>query len=175
MITITLGTIPFPFNRAANWIYELLQFGIITEPVFIQYGSSDISRLSNHPLVTAIGKMPYPDLVKMTQRSRLVISHAGQGSTRDLSARGIRFVLLPRLAKYREHVDNHQLLFAESVLPERHYYCLSRDELAAAIQSPPPALRSPLLTGPCLSKHLLSVYPPVGLIQISPPPEECFS
>lgn len=174
MITITLGTSPFPFNRAINWISELLQSNIITEPIFVQYGSSDISQLSNHPLVTAVGKMSYPDLVKTTQRSRLVISHAGQGSTRDLSARGVCFVLLPRLAKYREHVDNHQLLFAESVLPERQCYCLSREELAAAIQSPPP-VPVPLLTGPCLSKHLLSVYPPDGARWVSPQVERCFS
>lgn len=175
MITITLGTISFPFNRAIDWVFECLQHNIIAEPVFIQYGSSDVSQLSQHPLVTAVSKMPYSDLVKTTQRSRLVISHAGQGSTRDLSARGVRFVLLPRLAKYREHVDNHQLLFAESVLPDRTYYCLSRDELAAAIQSPPPALRAPLLTGPCLSNHLLAVYPPAGVRPVSPQVEGCFS
>ncbi|MGF1522027.1 MAG: glycosyltransferase [Leptolyngbyaceae cyanobacterium] len=162
MITITLGTIPFPFSRAIDWVFDLLQQNIIVEPIFLQHGISDASKLVSHPLVTAIPKTSYQYLVEMTQQSRLVISHAGQGSTRDLSNRGIQFVLLPRLAQYKEHIDDHQLTFAESVLPKRDYYCLSREELAAAIQFPPPVLDHPLLMGPDLSQHLRSVYQPAN-------------
>ncbi|MEO0984903.1 MAG: glycosyltransferase [Cyanobacteria bacterium J06639_14] len=173
MITITLGTIPFPFSRAIDWIFDLLQQNIITEPVFLQHGISDISKLGRHPLVTAMPKTSYQHLVAMTQQSRLVISHAGQGSTRDLSNRGIQFVLLPRLAQYKEHIDDHQLTFAESILPQRDYYCLSREELAAAIQFPPPALEHPLLMGPDLSQYLRSVYAPAITRRVVSQTESC--
>lgn len=159
MITITLGTIPYPFHRATAWLADLLEQNIITEPVFLQYGISDISRLVDHDLVTVLPKTSYPHLVEMTQQSRLVISHAGQGSTHDLASRGMRFVLLPRLAKYGEHVDDHQLTFAQSILPGPDYYCLSKADLTDAIKSPPAAINQPLLRGPDLSQYLRSVYP----------------
>lgn len=159
MITVTLGTIPYPFHRATTWLADLLAQNIITEPVFLQYGTSDIAQLAHHDLVTAVPKTSYQHLVKMTQQSRLVISHAGQGSTHDLATRGLHFVLLPRLAKYGEHVDDHQLSFAQSILPGPTYYCLSKDDLVTAIQTPPPVLRQPLLRGPDLSQYLRSIYP----------------
>lgn len=159
MITITLGTIPYPFHRATTWLADLLEQTIIREPVFLQYGTSDISRLAGHALVTAVPKTSYPHLVEMTQQSRLVISHAGQGSTHDLANRGVPFVLLPRLAKYGEHVDDHQLFFAQSILPGPDYYCLSKADLAASIKSPPAVIKQPLLRGPDLSQYLRSIYP----------------
>jgi UDP-N-acetylglucosamine transferase subunit ALG13 len=159
MITITLGTIPYPFNRAVTWLSILLKRDIISEPVFIQYGASDISVVAKHPLVTATPILQSYELMKMVDDSRLVISHAGQGSTRALAKRGACFVLLPRLRRYGEHIDDHQLSFAQSVEKFGISYCLSLEELEPFILQPPPPFQNPLFDGPKLADHLLKVYP----------------
>ncbi len=159
MITVTLGTIPYSFNRSIAWLKALLDSGVIDEPVFIQYGNSDISALINHPLVTAESVVPQAKLKAMIERSRLVISHAGQGSTRLLAAAQTQFVLLPRLAKHEEHVDDHQLMFARSVASRGVHHCVTFEALEQAVLEPPELCPPDLFAGPKLTAHLLKRYP----------------
>ncbi|MBW4643614.1 MAG: glycosyl transferase [Goleter apudmare HA4340-LM2] len=166
MILITLGTISFPFDRAILWIKILLDRQAIVEPVFIQYGSSDISLLGAHPLVTAESMITSERLIKLVDSSRLVISHAGQGSTRLLASRGVPFVLLPRLKRYGEHVDDHQLWFAEAVAKYGIKNFVSLDELAQAILQPPPHFKGQLFGNPKLTDYLLRQYPPEASISL---------
>lgn len=159
MILVTLGTIPFQFNRAVTWLSILVERGIISEPVFIQHGVTDISALAKYPLVTAESMVEPSRLRTLVNASRLVISHAGQGSTRMLAAQKARFVLLPRLKRYAEHIDDHQLWFAQAIeeLGVRHY--LSLQNLEQVILQPPPRFQEQLFHGPKLSTHLLTVHP----------------
>lgn len=88
MIVVSFGTIPYPFNRALTWVKTLIEKGTIAEPVFIQYGVSDISTLLECPLVTADAILDSKELIRLIDKARLVISHAGQGSTQMLASRG---------------------------------------------------------------------------------------
>ncbi|MDJ0673826.1 MAG: glycosyltransferase [Calothrix sp. MO_167.B42] len=160
MILMTLGTIPFPFDRAILWLRILLNSKIINEPVFLQYGNSNISFIKNHPLVTLEPTITSHDWNKLVDESRLVISHAGQGSTRMLAARGARFLLLPRLKSFGEHIDNHQLLFAQSLAQFGIDHFVALDRLEKAILNPPPAFQGKLFETPKLTDYLLSQYPP---------------
>lgn len=159
MITVTLGTIPYPFNRAVQWLNLLLEQEIITEPVFLQYGVSDIKALSNHQLVTAVPLLPAEELAEKIEASRFVISHAGQGSTRKLALQDKSFVILPRLAEHGEHVDDHQLLFAEGVESLGVTVCLTVEALRSVIKKPPASLKKDLFSGPKLSDFLVEKYP----------------
>jgi UDP-N-acetylglucosamine transferase subunit ALG13 len=159
MILVTLGTIPFPFDRAIDWIAFLLENGTISEPVFVQYGVSNVAPIMKHRLVTAESIVQSKDLMKIVDASRLVISHAGQGSTRSLAERGARFVLLPRLASHCEHIDDHQLLFAKSVERLGVLSCLSLNDLQQSVLQPPPPFQGQLFEGPRLAEHLLKAYP----------------
>ena len=160
MITMTLGTIPFPFQRAVNWLSSLLERGIISEPVIVQSGFTDVSLLAKYPFVTTIPMLRPTNLTILAQESRLVISHAGQGSTRHLASLRAKFILLPRLARYGEHIDDHQLYFAQTVEKMGVRYCLSLEELENYIMSPPPPFPRDLFKHPKLVDHLLKLYPP---------------
>ena len=160
MIFMTLGTISFEFNRAVNWLTILLEDGVISEPVFLQYGSSDVSELVTHPLVTLEPIINREQITELVENSRLVISHAGQGSTRMLAAQGCSFILLPRLKKYGEHVDDHQLFFAEAVNNIGIKSCFSLEELKSAVLQPPPIFQEEIFQNPKLTEHLLKRYPP---------------
>ncbi|MGJ3245670.1 MAG: glycosyltransferase [Elainellaceae cyanobacterium] len=158
MITVTLGTIPFPFARAIDWLECLLNHGTISEDVFVQHGVSDISQLANYPLVKTASVVMPELLDQMIQSSRLVIAHAGQGSARKLAAMDVSFVLLPRLASYGEHIDDHQFAFAHSISELGVTYCSSLESLEQAVLNPPKPLNKPLLDGPWLAHHLIKSY-----------------
>ncbi len=160
MIVMTLGTIYYPFQRAIDWLIILLECGVISEPVFLQYGTSDVSQLVGHPLVTLEPTVSSQQLIKLIADSRLVISHAGQGSTRMLATQGIPFILLPRLKYYGEHVDDHQLLFARAVEQYGIQTCLVIEEMKKAILQPPPVFQKQIFHEPKLTDHLLTLYPP---------------
>lgn len=158
MITVTLGTIPYSFERAIAWLNVLLDRRIIDEPLFVQHGITDISAIATHPLVTAQSIVESTEFVKLVNRSRLVLSHAGQGSTRMLAAQGASFVLIPRLSRYKEHVDDHQLLFAQNVQHFGVRYCLHLEEVENAILHPPSPFQGQLFNGPKLPEYLKTLY-----------------
>ncbi|NJN86749.1 MAG: glycosyl transferase [Leptolyngbyaceae cyanobacterium SL_7_1] len=158
MITVTLGTIPYSFERTIAWLNALLDRKVINEPIFVQYGITDISPIASHPLVTAQSIVESTELLALVKRSRLILSHAGQGSTRMLAAEGASFVLIPRLSRYKEHVDDHQLLFAQNVQHFGVRYCLHLKEVEDAILHPPPPFQGQLFSGPKLPDYLRSLY-----------------
>ncbi len=159
MITVTLGTIPFSFDRAVDWLKSLLDSGVISESVFVQHGITDVSALAKYPFVKTTPILETTLLMKQVEESRLIISHAGQGLTRGLADRGARFILLPRLARYKEHIDDHQLLFARSVEKLGIPYCTSLDNLEQAVKCPPPSFQGQIFDQPKLAEHLMQIYP----------------
>ncbi len=158
MITVTLGTIPIKFNRVIEWIKSLIDEGSIDEPLFVQHGVSDVSCLLGYNFVTTSPLVTHLELESNVKQSRLVISHAGQGSTRWLARQVTPFIIVPRLAKYQEHIDNHQFLFAKSVEPFGVHCCLSIDEVRQSIIQPPLPLNKELLAGPKLTEHLIKSF-----------------
>ncbi len=160
MITVTLGTVPFQFDRVIKWLGRSLHNGHINEPVFIQYGITDISAIAAHPLVSGSSIVESERFTEIISNSRLIISHAGQGSTRNFAGRHLRFVIVPRLACYKEHIDDHQLYFAKSVSKFGVRYCLSYEEFEAILLDPPSPFRGHLFEGEKLVDHLLELYPP---------------
>ena len=160
MITVILGTSPYPFHRAISWLLTLLQDQVISEPVFIQSGCTDTSVIEGHPLVQTQPLISSDELTKLVSQSRMVISHAGQGSARMLVAQGASFILLPRLARYLEHVDDHQLSFSQATQQFGVNYCLDFEVLKHAILAPPQPLASrKLFSGPKLADYLCQAYP----------------
>ncbi|NET11245.1 MAG: glycosyl transferase [Symploca sp. SIO2B6] len=159
MITVILGTSPYPFHRAIAWLHRLLQDKTIDESVFVQSGVTDTSAIDHYPLIHTASIIGSNKLVEMVTQSRMVISHAGQGSTQMLVAQGASFVLMPRLAHHREHVDDHQLLFAQATQEFGVNYCLQFEELKRAMICPPLPLPSrQLFEGPKLADYLCQVY-----------------
>lgn len=105
MIFVTLGSQKFQFNRLLKKIDALIANGTITEPVFAQIGASDyIPRHYDY--------QPFLDretFAEWMSRCDIVITHGGTGAIISAVKRGRKVIAVPRLAKYGEHVDDHQL------------------------------------------------------------------
>jgi hypothetical protein len=101
-----------------------------------------------------------PQLCDLAQQARLVISHAGDGSTRLLVKLGVSFILVPRLARFGEHVDDHQIQLATSFQQYGIHSCSSRADLERFLTSPPPPCQlHHLFEGPKLAHYLAQLYP----------------
>uniref|UniRef100_B8HQ78 Glycosyltransferase 28 domain protein n=1 Tax=Cyanothece sp. (strain PCC 7425 / ATCC 29141) TaxID=395961 RepID=B8HQ78_CYAP4 len=153
MIIVTLGTQFFPFNRAVDWLQTLLEEGLIRESVLLQHGQTSVSRL-DHPLVHKVSSLKPEEMHKAVQQSSLVISHAGQGSARMLARLGAQFVLLPRLKQFGEHVDDHQLWFAQAIARLGVCYCTEYADLVDWVRQPPPPFQGELFPSPSLAEYL---------------------
>jgi UDP-N-acetylglucosamine transferase subunit ALG13 len=157
MIVVTLGTIIFPFDRAVHWLDLLLEKEIIIEPVLFQHGATEVARLK-HPLLTSVTSLTKTEMQECIQQASLVITHAGQGSTRMLAKMGASFVLLPRLKCHGEHIDDHQLLFAQAVEKLGINYCTEFTSLINYIQRPPLPFEGDLFDAPSLGQYFCKFY-----------------
>ena len=105
MIFVTVGSQKFQFNRLLKKIDELIEKGIIDEPVFAQIGTSDYKPV-NYEYVDFISQ---DEFQKRIEEASLIITHAGTGVIINSIKIGKKVIAIPRLAKYGEHVDDHQV------------------------------------------------------------------
>lgn len=123
MIFVVLGTQKFPLNRLLKEIDDLVGSGKITEPVFAQIGWSDYIP-QNFAFERFLEKSSFEE--KIAECSML-ITHSGVGTIVTGMRYGKPVVVFPRLKKYGEHVDDHQLEIAES-FSELNYVLLCKEE-----------------------------------------------
>lgn len=105
MILVTVGSQKFQFNRLLKKIDELIESKKINEPVFAQIGVSDYK--PKH--YEFIDFLTQDELNKKMDECDLLITHAGTGVIINAVKRGKKVLATPRLAKYGEHVDDHQI------------------------------------------------------------------
>ena len=105
MIFVTVGSQKFQFNRLLKKIDELKEEGIITEDVFAQTGASDYVP-QNYAYENFLDRMAFAQKISECDK---VITHGGTGVIIGSVKKGKKVLAVPRLAKYGEHVDDHQL------------------------------------------------------------------
>ena len=105
MIFITLGSQKFQFNRFLKEIDKLIDDGVIEDEVFAQIGASEyIPR--NYKYEYFLDRNRFAEIMNSCDT---VITHGGTGVIIGAVKKGKRVIAVPRLAKYGEHVDDHQL------------------------------------------------------------------
>lgn len=105
MIFITLGSQKFQFNRLLEEMDRLVKIKSIQEPVFAQIGFSDYK-----PELYEYKEFLDRDIFsKIMDQSDIIITHGGTGAIISAVKKGKKVIAVPRLAKYGEHVDDHQI------------------------------------------------------------------
>ena len=105
MIFVTLGSQKFQFNRLLIEIDRLIEEGKITEKVFAQTGYSDY-KPKNYKFNKFLNRDEFNDIMSKCDK---VITHGGTGAIIGAVKNGKKVIAIPRLSKYGEHVDDHQL------------------------------------------------------------------
>lgn len=111
MIFVTVGTHEQPFNRLIEYIDKLRENKIIKEEIIMQIGFS-----TYEPRYCNWSKLySYEQMKQYVKDARIVITHGGPSSFIMPLQVGKVPIVVPRQSKYNEHVNNHQLDFANAV------------------------------------------------------------
>lgn len=105
MIFVTVGSQKFQFNRLLIEIDRLVECGLITDEVFAQTGYSDYEP-RNYGYKNFLDRDEFTDIMNKSDK---VITHGGTGAIICAIKKRKKVIAVPRLAKFEEHVDDHQL------------------------------------------------------------------
>ena len=105
MIFITLGSQKFQFNRLLAAADELK----IDDEIFAQIGYSNYIP-KNYEYKDFLDRNEFCSLI---DKSDVVITHGGTGAIISALKKHKKVIAIPRLAKYGEHVDDHQVQIIE--------------------------------------------------------------
>lgn len=111
MIFVTVGTHEQPFNRLIKEVDRLKKEGIITDEVFIQTGFSTYEP----QYCDWKNIISYSEMEDYMNRADIIITHGGPATFMGAIAKGKKPIVVPRQEKFGEHVNDHQLEFAEQV------------------------------------------------------------
>lgn len=105
MIFVTLGSQKFQFNRLLKTVDDLIEKGILQDEVFAQVGYSDYQP-KHFQYKQFLDRKAFSEYEATAD---IVITHGGTGAIIGAVKKGKKVIAVPRLTKYGEHVDNHQL------------------------------------------------------------------
>lgn len=105
MIFVVLGTHELPFTRLLREVEKQILAGNIVDEVIVQQGHTAYE--SAH--MKMITFTSYEEMDKLYREADLIITHGGTGSITTGVKMGKKMIAAPRLVKYGEHNDDHQL------------------------------------------------------------------
>jgi len=106
LILVCVGASEYKFDRLLKMIDELCDENVFEgKEVIAQIGNTDyIPR--NYKSFSLIGRDQFQEYM---EKSELIITHAGTGSVIPPLKLGKKVIVVPRLKKFQEHLDDHQL------------------------------------------------------------------
>lgn len=105
MVFVTLGTHELPFKRLLDQLEAL----VLTDEVLIQTGNTP-HRSERYTCVPFLSQRQFEETM---ERCDLLITHGGAGSMLSALAKEKPTIAVPRLARYGEHNDDHQIELCE--------------------------------------------------------------
>ncbi|WP_077623407.1 PssE/Cps14G family polysaccharide biosynthesis glycosyltransferase [Sediminibacillus massiliensis] len=116
MILVVLGTHELPFYRLVREVDRLKRDGFIKEEVIVQNGHTKFTS----DVLTFKKFVTYEEMEQLYDQARIVITHAGTGSVITGLRKGKAVIAAPRLQKYGEHNDDHQLQLVDAFVSQGH-------------------------------------------------------
>ncbi len=151
MIYVTIGTMHLPFARLIRKMNEIAR--ATDEKIIVQTGLDNV--LPEH--CEHFDFKAREEVEAIQREARVIVAHAGIGSVIDALKAGRPLVVVPRLKRFGEHNNNHQLDLAGAVerrgwgrivteigdledacahpAPPHENYAPAKDELIRAVRS----------------------------------------
>lgn len=107
MILVTLGTQDKAFVRLLQNIDKEITNGNIKEKVIVQAGYTLSKYQTNN--MEMFDLIDREEFNKLVDECSLLITHGGVGSILTGLKKNKKVIAMPRLAKYREHINDHQV------------------------------------------------------------------
>jgi UDP-N-acetylglucosamine transferase subunit ALG13 len=141
VIFVTLGTHHQPFTRLTDALAALP-----ADELVVQHGHSPAPA----GVREAIAFLDFGSMLERVREADVVVTHAGVGSILLARREGHTPVVVPRLHRHGEHVDDHQVELTEALAGDGKVIAVWEPaELAAAVAAAPGrGDRRPLAAGP---------------------------
>ncbi len=131
MIFLTVGTHPQQFNRLISEVDILAGEKVISEEIFAQIGHSSYLP-KNFPYVKFLS---LDEFNKKMAGASLIITHAGEGNVGIGVQLNKKMIIVPRMRKFNEHTNDHQLELAKAIEREgRAVVLYDVKELKSAVE-----------------------------------------
>lgn len=105
MIFVSLGTNDKSFTRLLDKIENEIKLGNIKDKIIVQSGYTKYDSKN----MEVIDLMPMEEFNKNIKECDILITHGGVGTILDGLKLGKKIIAFPRLSKYQEHVNDHQV------------------------------------------------------------------
>jgi UDP-N-acetylglucosamine transferase subunit ALG13 len=129
-IFLTVGTHPMSFARLVKALDQALAEKKVKAQVFGQIGHTPYTP-KHFPAKVLLSQA---ELEKRIEQADLVVSHGGAGSIINSLSRKKRLVVVPRLARFEEHTNDHQLDLCQALARQKKVLCLTEmDKLVETI------------------------------------------
>lgn len=114
MILVLLGTQKYSFQRLLREVQKCIENGTIKEEVVVQAGGTEFSS-KEMKMFTLIEQ---EELEKLVKKADIIITHGGVGSIVNGVKLGKKVIAVPRLQKYGEVANDHQIQIIETFAKE---------------------------------------------------------
>lgn len=130
MLFVTVGT-SFSFDRLVTAVEQAVLRGAVNVDVFAQIGRGGYVPRS-FPSTENLSKMEYD---RWFRSADAIVGHAGMGTISMALELSKPILVMPRLRKYREIVNSHQLRAAREYAARGHVLAAySAEDVAAALE-----------------------------------------
>ena len=162
MFLITVGTEKYQFNALMHWIEILINYQLIDEEVIVQYGSSTYFPDG----AKCYRWLSEQKFLSLLDKSCLIIAHCDEDMAQLLEDHDVTYVLVPRLHRFHEYIDNYQMEVADDF--ERRGIAIARSpgDLVKFIKLQQTSEVIPLVDETQLCEYLNNRYQPQRLMLI---------
>jgi UDP-N-acetylglucosamine transferase subunit ALG13 len=134
VIFATVGSTQIRFDRFTRALETLP-----VEQLLVQHGPMPAPVGADR----AVAFMQFPEVIESMERADTVVCHAGAGSILCALRAGHVPVVVPRLKRFQETVDDHQVEFSRALAAQGKVIAVEDPELLAAAVAGAPRRRSP--------------------------------
>ena len=119
MVLVTVGTQKQSFERLIQLVKE--SKALKSEEIVVQRG---YTKCNNSKRIHSFDFIPMEEMDKYIEQADLVIAHGGVGTIFSAIKKGKKVIAVPRLEKYGEHINDHQIEICEELEKEGYilYY-----------------------------------------------------
>lgn len=114
MIFVTVGTQDKQFKRLLEEVERLIKNGKILDTVIAQIGNTKFTTDLDSKYMHLIEFTTPREVEALIQNADLIITHGGVATIIEGLNMGKKIIAVPRLKKYKEHVNDHQLQIIEN-------------------------------------------------------------
>jgi UDP-N-acetylglucosamine transferase subunit ALG13 len=121
MIFVTVGSM-IPFDRLIKALDVAVGKDLVDEELFAQVGKTEF-KPQHIRYVDVLERETY---IRQFKSANAIISHAGMGTIAMADKYEMPLLVLPRLARYGEHVNDHQVQSAKA-FANQGYFLLAKN------------------------------------------------